>query len=564
MRGVAGPRTPLFDGLDAAALEAISGRMTARSFAAGEALCVEGEEGNSLFVLRDGVAEVTVHGGGVVARLRRGDVAGEMSLLTGEPRSATVTAVVPTTALELDREAFTGALASYPRILTNLTSILSARLARTTARSRGDTRGEAIALVVAEAPQDLVLDVVARAAASSPRSVAHLIVGDRSDAAGRASPHRRHASSVAQALGALDDLLDAHATVILEAAPGLTDLGELLDQVDRIVAVGTPEALARLTASLPALAERAEIAFTGEPLSANTPAPLRIIRDERDVAWLGRHLARTKLGLALGAGGAKGYAHIATLHALERAGYPIDFVAGSSIGAVIGAWHALGRDAAAVEATMRQVFTPDNVAAMFKLGTSGMSSGLDVLTRLCQESTDGKSFADLRVPTIMLSVDLNTRQPVPISSGSLWEGCLAAMAVAGVYPPFQRESERLVDAVALVPVPAGALFAAGADVVVAVNLMSHDVLPTWPGEEVAPPEAKGGRVRMLDTLMEVMDLAQLDASVRHAARADVVITPRFGPASWRDFHLADRILDAGATAVAGALGELSALVRPAQ
>lgn len=562
MRGAVGPRTPLFEGLDAAALAAVYGRMTARSFAAGETLCVEGDEGNSLFVLQSGVAAVAVRGGGVVARLRRGDVAGEMSLLTGEPRSATVTAVVPTTALEMDREAFTGALATYPRILTNLTSILSARLARTTARSRGDKRGEAIALVVADAPRSLVVDVVAGATASSPRPVTHLVVGDPLDSSAADGTRARHAGSVAQALGALDDLLDAHATVILEAAPDLPDLPDLLDQVDRVVALGPPEAVARLTARLPALAGRIEMAPIGGPLSHGSPAPARIMRDERDTAWLGRHLARTKLGLALGAGGAKGYAHIATLHALERAGYTIDFLAGSSIGAVIGAWHALGRDAAAVEATMRAAFTPDNVAAMFKLGASGMSSGLDVLTKVCQESTGGKSFADLQAPLIMMSVDLNTRQPVAITAGSLWEGCLAAMAVAGIYPPFQHDNERLVDAVALVPVPAGALFAAGADIAVAVNLMSRDGLPAWPGEEAAPLEAKGSRVRMLDTLMEVMDLAQMDASIRHAASADVVITPRFGPASWRDFYLADRILDAGGTAAAAALGELSVLARP--
>ena len=63
-----------------------------------------------------------------------------------------------------------------------------------------------------------------------------------------------------------------------------------------------------------------------------------------DIAWLGRHLARTKLGLALGAGGAKGYAHVGMLRVLERAGYTVDCVAGSSIGAIVGALIGLGQD----------------------------------------------------------------------------------------------------------------------------------------------------------------------------------------------------------------------------
>ena len=67
---------------------------------------------------------------------------------------------------------------------------------------------------------------------------------------------------------------------------------------------------------------------------------------------------------------------------------------------------------------------------------------------------------------------------------------------------------------------------------------------------------------MLETLLEVMDLAQLDSSERHAARADVPITPLFGPCTWRDFHLADLFLDAGREAGEQALPTLQALAKP--
>ena len=67
---------------------------------------------------------------------------------------------------------------------------------------------------------------------------------------------------------------------------------------------------------------------------------------------------------------------------------------------------------------------------------------------------------------------------------------------------------------------------------------------------------------MLDTLLEVMDVAQLDSSERHAARADVPITPTFGPSSWRDFHLADLFFEAGRQAAEGACPETQSLARP--
>jgi hypothetical protein len=67
---------------------------------------------------------------------------------------------------------------------------------------------------------------------------------------------------------------------------------------------------------------------------------------------------------------------------------------------------------------------------------------------------------------------------------------------------------------------------------------------------------------MLDTLLEVMDLGQLDTSERNAALADVVITPRFGPGSWRDFDLADLFLAAGREAASEQMPELAALAKP--
>ena len=104
--------------------------------------------------------------------------------------------------------------------------------------------------------------------------------------------------------------------------------------------------------------------------------------------------------------------------------------------------------------------------------------------------------------------------------------------------------------------------AEGADLTVSVNLLSRDTLAAWPGEAPPPPEQAKRGSRMLETLLEVMDLSQLDTSVRHAELADVTITPRFGPSSWRDFHLADLFLMAGRRAAEEQLPALQALARP--
>ena len=101
-----------------------------------------------------------------------------------------------------------------------------------------------------------------------------------------------------------------------------------------------------------------------------------------EVAWLGRHLARTKIGLALGAGGAKGYAHVGALQAFEEAGYVVDYVSGASIGAIVGTYLALGMSAAEIERTLHDAFTPRANAQIFSLSLAGQSTGLDLVTRI--------------------------------------------------------------------------------------------------------------------------------------------------------------------------------------
>jgi NTE family protein len=560
-------RTPLFEGLTPAALEELSGQLRPRRFGARELICRAGEPGDSLLVIRSGLAHVYLEqpdGGLPVARLRRGDVVGEMSLLTGEPRSASVLAAVPTEVLELSQEAFAGILARYPAVLVNLSRILSRRLARTTLQSQERQRGEAVALVAGGPTSALAGAVVEATRAASPRGVALLDLTGSLPVERIPLEERR----VESALALLDDLLASHGTVIVAVDASQENLPFLLEHMDRILLIArddepwlrAPDAAARSAEVALATEDprRAPRTVNGLPVVCAVDAA----NPGRGAAWLGRHLSRTKLGLALGAGGAKGYAHVGALHVLEAAGYAVDYVGGSSIGGMVGSWMALGMGAAAAEATMRGAFTPESVEKMFKLSFSGLSTGLEEHTRVCRETTRDLSFADLQFPLVVMAVDLNTRQPAPITDGPIWEALLATTALPGMFPPVTRGDQRLVDGLALVPVPADAVRGAGADVTVSVNIMSREILPAWPGQ--APPEkppAERGS-RMLDTLLEVMDLAQLDSSVRHAARADVVITPRFGPGSWRDFHLADLFLTAGRQAAEEQLASLRALARP--
>jgi NTE family protein len=564
-------RSALFEGLGPDQLNAVARLMEPRSFETGDVLCRAGERGETMFILVDGL--VHVHSASsdeeprVVAKLRRGDVVGATALVTEEPRTANVLAGMPTDALELRKADLDDLVERFPRILVNMSRILSRRLVRSNLRAaHAAERGEAVGLIVARSLMPAVPAILSATAAASPRAIESLDTRTGFD----------------QAVGSLDVLLDSHDTVVVVARAEGGSAPLLLDHVDRAILLVEDEGQAQRFARPGERAlgrERIEIVFVGgsgrrrTATSASEPLPVvRVIEPHggngsptlpaRDVAWLGRHISRTKLGLALGAGGAKGYAHVGALRVLQDSGYSIDFVAGSSIGAIVASYLALGRDAAEIDRTLRRTFTEDTVAEIFKLSLSGTSTGLETMKRILRETTDDGTFEDALIPLVVMAVDLTERNPAPIREGPLWEALLAATALAGMFPPYRRDGHRLVDGLALVPVPTRSVKEDGADVTIAVNLMSRETLPAWPGEPPPPPPSKQRASRMLDTLLEVMDLMQLDTSVRHAETADVVITPRFGPGSWRDFHLADLFLGAGHQAAEEQLSVLKGLARP--
>ena len=119
-------RTPLFEGLPAAALDEIYRQMAPRHFAAREVICREGEPGDSLFVIQGGLAQVGV-GGTVIARLRRGDVVGEQSLITGEPRSATVVAQTKLEVVVIAKTALERPIMGNPLLAERIGTVLAER-----------------------------------------------------------------------------------------------------------------------------------------------------------------------------------------------------------------------------------------------------------------------------------------------------------------------------------------------------------------------------------------------------------------------------------------------------
>jgi NTE family protein len=559
--------SPLLTGLDEVQLEAVQALMRERQFEAGEEICHGGEPADAVWILTSGLVHwfvATTEGAGdLLMRLRKGDVIGAQDALAGETRTATVVASITTTALELQAADLHELARRFPQILVNVVRTVRERLFRANARSAENDQGEEVGLVHGPSPQAVIAPLVVAARAVTPRQVT---IMDRR-------------LSFAGVLTAADEAATKNGTVLVPGELDAAAIEPLLEEVDRVVAlVGTAEEAHRLgELSTAARGHLLEVVVVGDEAAAAVrswpaEARMRVVRTcprgrefpltNMDLAWVARHVTRTKLGIALGAGGAKGYAHVGVLQVLEENGYVVDYAGGSSIGGFVATHVAMGHDAAGVEAIFRAAFNEENVSALFSSPFGGGSKGLEALTRLLREATEDKSFADTIIPLVIMAVDLTARVEAPLRDGPVWEALLAALAVAGVFPPQERDGHRLVDGLALVPVPTAAVVEDGADIVISVNLMGAQTLEQWPegpALEEAPQKKRRG---MLDTLLEVMDLSQLDTSARHAALADVVLTPKFAPSDWRDFDLAHLFLGAGRTAALDGLPALKDLVRP--
>jgi len=175
------------------------------------------------------------------------------------------------------------------------------------------------------------------------------------------------------------------------------------------------------------------------------------------------------IGLALGSGSARGWAHIGVIEALEENGIPIDFIAGSSIGAFVGAVYAAGdikslRDFA-LSMNWRMVLSYFDVV----FPKSGFLDGKRVHD-LFSMHTQARTFDDFQIPVKMIATDLNTGGQVILDSGNIIESIRASVSVPGVFTPVRRGKMLLVDGGLVNPIPVDVVRSMGAQVVIAVDL----------------------------------------------------------------------------------------------
>ena len=249
-----------------------------------------------------------------------------------------------------------------------------------------------------------------------------------------------------------------------------------------------------------------------------------------------------RIGLALGGGGARGLAHLGVYQRLTELGVPIHCVAGTSIGAIVGAIVAAGR----LDRALEWCAEPDwkkfpRLVFETRLTSKALTTGRQV-ERLLAELIETADFSDLEMPFAAVATDLNTGEEVVMREGDLLSAVRASMSIPGVFRPVEREGRVLVDGQLVNPVPISVCRAMGADSVIAVDINPpNDPASAKPLDDMNIVDIMTGTLTILNCELTRRSLAE--------NAPDILIRPPVGGVMALDFRRAGRLVEIGRKAV---------------
>lgn len=534
----------MFEGVDADGIARLDALTHDVELAAGAWLFREGDLADAMYVVRTGQLEIVV-GDRVVRRIGRGDVIGELALLTGGRRSAGVRAIRDTVLRRLSDHAFRDVASTDPTFVLQVAKTVASRL-------------QSIAPAPLANVAPTVLAVIGLADDARINEVATALVDEL----------RQHLD--AELVGPLtaEELERAearHDRLVLRASASDGPWREFcLRSADRVVLVFGSAPVSSTLEHQPdgQLAgahlvwvdrepSRAEVVAAFDSFSPVSSHRVRTGALQAGLRPLAARLTGRSLGLVLAGGGARAFAHLGVLEVLQDAGVEIDRVAGTSAGAIVaGAW-ALGYDAAGVDACVYDEFVRRNPMRDYTMPVHGLIKGRR--TRAALERQFGETLIEeLPREFRCVSVDLLAKRAFVHRRGRLSEAVLASVRMPGVFPPLRMHDSLHVDGTVLDNLPVNALTDRDEGPIVAVDIG----LGTSGRRRTGPPSMPS----LAETLVRTTLLGGADFVKSARARADLVISPDVGDVGMFEWHEIDTARDAGRRAAEAALPDLAAIL----
>lgn len=552
--GGAFPELSLLDGLPEESIGQLRREAEPILLKAGEWLFHEGDDADCAYVVQLGQVQV-ISDGRIIRTARRGGVIGELALLTGGTRTASVRAQRDCHLWRLGRTTFEDLITADRRFALALCRVLGGKLAEhrsPVARPQPPRRIAIVALDAGVSTDDIAARLGTELAPLGQTAILR---------SGEVASDADHVAAVERA--------EAISRWVLLSAGDRPDdrwTDTCLAEADRVIAVSRGRPASEWIARAPML-RGCELLILGSSvddalLRVLEPGAVQTLPDDttigRCLTLTARRLSGRAVGLVFSGGGARAFAHLGVVEELRAAGVRIDRVGGVSMGALVAGTVAMDMDDATMLQTFRRSFVDQNPSGDYTLPAFSLVRGIRT-RRLLAEAFGDTAIETLPVRFFCVSTDLNSRSPVIHRMGSLPEAIFASLALPGVFPPVPTpDGHLLVDGGVLDNLPVETMAADAEGPVIAVDVSRGEM---WRPGRRGPSSSWQVRVRRLisgqdaelprlaETMLRTLVVGSSDTVAAARRHADVVITPSVERAGLLDWKQLPQMRDAGRQSV---------------
>jgi predicted acylesterase/phospholipase RssA/CRP-like cAMP-binding protein len=556
---------PLFAGLNHEAVTRLAADAKAVRLEGGDTLFAAGAQSETLYIVATGRLRAVFPNGRVAGDIARLEPLGEIGLLTGDPRSASVHALRTSLLYAFSRQAFYTFAMAEPAAFMAITKVILGRM-------REPDRD----IKLRAARKTRTLTVLAASAGINGSAFAaqlntalggnttlvnaqHAFQATDSDSATAITPALREWMS---------QMEFDHKQVVYDAVGPAAWTQAALKQADRIVVV----------ADVAAVPESAAVAHTLQAANLHSPVELVLLRKEgesasytlawkqalqakshyfvrpdnaADVTSLARQLTGFGVGLVLGGGGARGFAHVGLLKAMQELNIPVDVCGGASMGAYIAALHASGRDVQSITETLRDTFIKRKLLNDYCLPQVSLITGKKFRKHL------HNVFGDLRAehlptPFFCVSTNLTHACTAVHDEGVVADWLAASMCIPGLAPPVAFNGSLLCDGAVVNSLPTDVMQDLARGLIVASDVSTENAISA-PAPHSPEPDfdaiyrrsPEGVKVSLMDVLFRTTSLTSESSAQVRAERADLYIRMPVDHIKTFDWPALDAIIDKG-------------------